>query len=1137
MSQAVNPARMKPVLDAAIEILVATALGLAVFAVACGCVAFPVSAQGISSFWLANGIPLAALIRTPVRRWPLLIAAGFCGILAALMYAEHVGITVGIIRALGHTGQYSICATLIRGRFGSYFDIKSLPQLCYLIFADIFTVIGKVCFVIFSFRIIRSDIYFDSISIVLWISNNFFGILVISLPLLGITTKYSALSKKIDAFGFLIIGALLLTTYFAFGPPAWPFGFAVLPFLMLLGWRHGMFGASVGSLLVIALAMLFAYMGGGITGILVKVGYGAAWRGPYLEFFFVVALLSCFPLSIARERQVVADNALAEALAASQRRAELLAASEATYQVQEERWRAALESTGLGVWDYNLPERKIYVSKIGQAIAGFGDGEIEADPDRWINLVHSKDLSKIFADTNDGLHPENATYNVEQRLLCRDGRHKWVLLHGSVLERADDGTPSRMVGTVQDIDGIRRAKRSAERRSSLYVALAACNAAIARRVSIPELIDALCQILVGKCQMKMVWVGFANEQTGQFEPRHACGEGTEYLEGAVITYSPDDPRGRGPSGTAFRLNEPVWVDDFACDPMTAPWHAIAAPYGWHGSAALPLRLKGQVIAVLTMYTGEVNYFDEDARTILGEITAQVGLALDTLDAEASARKAADRLHNIIETSEDVICTIDRAGRFLEVSGNCEKIWGWSRDQLLGRPCTDFVLPQDRELTMSSLAMRVAGVQVTASLNTFVRPDGTLVPMSWSATWIEEEQACHCIGRDMTRFNALEAQARLAQRMDAIGQLTGGVAHDFNNLLTIVIGGSEMLVEQLRDPEQRELAEFILQAAEQGGELTRQLLAFARRQPLEPHPFDVNRLLDKMGRLIAKTHGEDIAMAIEQSPNLDCAYADPTQTEAAILNLCLNARDAMPNGGTLTIRTRNATIDQEFLAAHPDARAGNFVAISVSDTGTGIAPDVVERIFEPFFTTKDVGRGSGLGLSMIYGFIKQSEGFLDLVTELGQGTTFTMYLPAADRDANLLAIPDERGDTLLGGNEKVLIVEDYDLVRQNARLMFESLGYEVVMAASGAEAMAMLETHPDIDLLFTDVVMPGGLNGPELADLAIRLRPNLRILFTSGYSQGALTEKGRLLQNISLLTKPFSKRQLSDKVRLALDEVL
>lgn len=1119
------------------ELLWAAALGVGVFIVASYCMAFPVSPQGISSFWLTNGVPLAALLRTPRRRWPLLIAAGFAGNLAAVMFSEHTGVYVGSIRSVANVAQYTFCAYFTRKKFGIYTDITNFREIVFLMNCGLISTIFKILFIVSVYSVVRPDVIFDPPFCTLWVLTNFFGLFVLLLPILAITAKDQVLPKRIDLAGYANIAGIILCMYYVFGPPAWPFGFAILPFLMLLGWRQGMFGAGVGSLLVIAVAMAFAYTGDGITGMLGKVGYVAAIRGPYLELFFIVALLSCLPLSIARERQVITDLALAEALDASQQRAQLLATSEASYQIAEKRWRAALESSGLGVWDYDLQKHEIYVSRIGQAIAGFDEGEIETAADRWMNLIHPDDLTKIFAIANDWRNHETASFNLEQRLLCKDGRQKWVLLHGSVLERANDGSPSRIIGTMQDIDSIRQAKRSAERRSNLYRTLAACNAAIARRDSIEDLIDALCQVLVNECQMKLVWVGFGDDQTGRIEPRHVYGTGTEYLDGIVIGFRPGDPDGAGPSGTAFRTNAAVWIDDFATDPKTARWRDRSAPFGWRGSAAIPLRLKGQVIAVLTMYTEEVNYFDEDARTILTEISAQISLALDTLDAEASARKASDRLRNIIETSEDVICTIDRDGRFLEVSGNCEKIWGWTRLQMLGQKCTDFMLPRDRELAMRSLNLRIAGTPVNASLNSFVRPDGSLVPMSWSATWIEDEQVCHCIGRDMTRFNALEAQVQLAQRMDAIGQLTGGVAHDFNNLLTIVIGGSEMLVEQLRDPEQRELAEFILQAAEQGGELTRQLLAFARRQPLEPHPFDVNRLLDTMIRLIAKTHGEDIALSIEQHTELNYAYADPTQTEAAILNLCLNARDAMPHGGTLTIRTRNVTFDEAYVADHPEVREGNYVAISVRDTGTGIAPDVVERIFEPFFTTKDVGKGSGMGLSMVYGFIKQSEGFLDLETELGQGTTFTMYLPAADRDAHVIPIANPQGDELIGGNEKVLIVEDNDLVRQNARLMFESLGYSVAMAANGTEAMTKLETDPDIDLLFTDVVMPGGMNGPELAEAAIALRPNLRILFTSGYSQGALTEKGRLLDNVSLLTKPFSKRQLSEKARHALDEVL
>jgi CheY-like chemotaxis protein len=372
-------------------------------------------------------------------------------------------------------------------------------------------------------------------------------------------------------------------------------------------------------------------------------------------------------------------------------------------------------------------------------------------------------------------------------------------------------------------------------------------------------------------------------------------------------------------------------------------------------------------------------------------------------------------------------------------------------------------------------------------------------------------------------------------MDAIGQLTGGIAHDFNNLLTIVIGSSETLIEQLDNPQQQKLAELILQAAEHGGELTRQLLAFARRQPLAPQPFDVNALLDSMAPLITRTLGANLDFSIDSREGELPAFADPAQTEAAILNLCLNARDAMPDGGKLTISTAVVYLSEDQARPHGEALPGDYVQIRVSDTGSGINPDLRDRIFEPFFTTKETGRGTGLGLSMVYGFVQQSRGWLDLNSEPGKGTSFSLFLPVADADT--IALPDDDGRMVERGSENVLIVEDNEMVREHARSLFESLGYHVTVASTGAEAMTILEGQAeDIDLLFTDIVMPGNMNGRQLGERAVARWPSLRVLYTSGYSEDALSKDGRLLEDVTLLSKPYSKQELSEKARKVLDEV-
>ncbi|UYN95357.1 MAG: response regulator [Enhydrobacter sp.] len=388
-------------------------------------------------------------------------------------------------------------------------------------------------------------------------------------------------------------------------------------------------------------------------------------------------------------------------------------------------------------------------------------------------------------------------------------------------------------------------------------------------------------------------------------------------------------------------------------------------------------------------------------------------------------------------------------------------------------------------------------------------------------------------RQRESIEELDRKLHQAQKMEAIGQLTGGVAHDFNNLLTVILGNAEALADRLDDrAELRRLAEMTASAAERGAELTRRLLAFARRQALEPRSIDLNRLVGSMDGLLRRTLSEEIDLEIVRGGGLWIVETDPGQMEVALLNLAINARDAMPGGGRLTIETANVSLDDAYARVNEDVVAGQHVMVSVSDTGTGMAPEVLARVFEPFFTTKEVGKGSGLGLSMVYGFVKQSGGHVKVYSEVGQGTTIKIYLPRAAADSEAPPLSPQRNEK--GGNEHVLVVEDDALVREHATSLLRDLGYRVTAVEAGQPALEALRGHADIALLFTDIVMPGGMNGRELADAARRLRPGLAVLFTSGYTENAIVHHGRVDTGAELLGKPYRRHELAGKVRKVLD---
>jgi signal transduction histidine kinase len=384
----------------------------------------------------------------------------------------------------------------------------------------------------------------------------------------------------------------------------------------------------------------------------------------------------------------------------------------------------------------------------------------------------------------------------------------------------------------------------------------------------------------------------------------------------------------------------------------------------------------------------------------------------------------------------------------------------------------------------------------------------------------------------------EDALRQAQKMEAVGQLTGGVAHDFNNLLTVIMGGLDSIKREI-DKESdidvrrlRRMQALAFQAADRAATLTSRLLAFARRQPLAPKPINLNKLVGGLSDLLQRTLGETVAFETVMAAGLWLAHADPTELESALMNLAINARDAMPNGGKLTIETANVSLDENYVSKLVEpVPAGQYAMLAVSDTGEGMDKETVDRVFEPFFTTKKAGKGTGLGLSQVYGFVRQSGGHIRIYSEPGHGTTVKLYLPRdsrAEAPAN-----DEIVSAADGGSETVLVVEDHEGLREYSVGVLRELGYCVLEARNGHLGLELLKERSEVDLLFTDVVLPD-LNGRELADEALTLRPDLKVLFTTGYTRNAIVHNGRLDDDVSLITKPFTFEGLASKVRKLLD---
>jgi PAS domain S-box-containing protein len=499
---------------------------------------------------------------------------------------------------------------------------------------------------------------------------------------------------------------------------------------------------------------------------------------------------------------------------------------------------------------------------------------------------------------------------------------------------------------------------------------------------------------------------------------------------------------------------------------------------------------------------------------------------------ALTRESEER-QRIFETSQDLILVTDSFGHFVQVSPSVEQILGYRPEEMIGHSAVDFIHPDDLESTRQEMRSARRGLQVRNFEARYPHKDGHIVMLNWLGSWSEPVRRHFFIGRDLTDKHAAEAQMRQAQKMDAIGQLTGGVAHDFNNILTVITGTIGILAEAVTDhPELVSIAKLIDDAAERGAQLTKHLLAFARKQPLQPVEIDVNSLILEAGKLLHPTLGEQIEISPKLAHDTWPAMVDPSQLTTAVLNLALNARDAMPRGGKLTLETSNIHLDEDYARINTDVAPGDYVMVAVSDTGTGIPAELLEKVFDPFFTTKEVGKGTGLGLSMVFGFVKQSGGHIKIYSEEGHGTTVKLYLPRSTGQGHAATTP--LVTQVVGGDETILVVEDDTLVRKYVMAQVASLGYETLEAANAAEALKIIENGAEVDLLFTDVIMPGAMNGRQLVDEALRRRPLLKILFTSGYTENAILHHGRLDEGVLLLAKPYRKPELARMIRIALN---
>ncbi|MEB0058156.1 PAS domain-containing protein [Variovorax sp. LG9.2] len=744
--------------------------------------------------------------------------------------------------------------------------------------------------------------------------------------------------------------------------------------------------------------------------------------------------------------------------------------------------RLAQAAGGIGVFLLDIATNELSVSAEFCRIFG-----VPVRPEFQASVVEALRIDAVepmstLTNRVDGSLRLNVEYPIRR---ADDQSLRWIARRAELV-RNDAGKPMLLRGVVQDITGAKQVEATLRQSEGRFRALAQ---------AVPN------QVWTAAGDGRLDWF---NDQVYEYSGMHF-----EQLEGngwATIVH-PDD------------LPDVVsqWQLSLATQlPYAAEFRLrrLDGDYRWHLVRAHPVQ-DGD---------GHVGETGEGSAPM-----RWVGTNTDINDQKAAQERLAQSVEErtrdrdrLWQLSADIMVVGDFDGIIRAINPAWETLLGWTEAELVGQPLLDFVHPDDIDSTVAEIAKLSRGQITLRFENRYRHKDGSYRTLSWSA--VPDTDSLHAVGRDITALRDSESRLRQSQKMEAIGQLTGGIAHDFNNLLQGITGSIEIVRRRVALGRTDDLDRYMssaTQSAHRAAALIQRLLAFSRRQTLNPRAVDVNALIGSMEDLLRRTLSEQVRLEVQLADGVGAALGDEPQLESAILNLAINARDAMPHGGALILSTGHATLRESETRHHEGLDAGDYIAISVADTGTGMSPEVLAKVFDPFFTTKPIGQGTGLGLSMVYGFAQQSRGHVRIESRVGHGTRVTLYLPPAHADA-AAAVEAEAAAAALpqGRGEVVMVVEDDPAVRLLVLDVLADLGYRTIEAVDGTTAMPILQSAVPIDLLVTDVGLPG-INGRQLAEFARQQRPGLHVLFMTGYAEHATTRAEFLEPGMDLIAKPFA----------------
>jgi PAS domain S-box-containing protein len=820
---------------------------------------------------------------------------------------------------------------------------------------------------------------------------------------------------------------------------------------------------------------------------------------------------------------------------------------QAALTTSEERLRLAVANADIGFWDVDVVSNTLIWPPRTKAMFGIS-ADVPVTMDDFYNGLHPGDRDATTTAFLAAADPKLRTlYDVEYRTIGKeDGVERWVAAEGRGVFDAS-GHCLRVTGTALEIT----ARKSAEIRRDALVDL---TQAIRDVEDTTQIAYAAAEVLGQTLGCNRVGYSAIDPDTETLHTdRDWTAPGVESLAGTIPL------RDYGSFIDSLKRGEFTVIDDTRTDARTAGPAAEALDgKSTRAFVNVPVLEQGRLVAVFFVNHGEKRNWSEGDLTLIKEFAERTRIAVErargeyalresearlrelneTLEAQVEARSAErDRLWNL---SQDMLARADYSGMMSAVSPAWTQVLGWSERELLSRGYATFMHPDDEPPTIEAIGRMAETRQPTRFENRISTSDGGWKHIEWTVAPERDGVNFIAVGRDLSHVKARETELeharealRQSQKMEAVGQLTGGLAHDFNNLLAGISGSLDLMQTRIGQRRFDELDRYITGAqgaAKRAAALTHRLLAFSRRQTLEPKPTDVDRLVSGMEDMVRRTVGPETAVEFHGTDGLWSTLVDPNQLENALLNLCINARDAMPGGGLISIETANRTIDK-YTGSARDIPVGDYVSLAVSDNGVGMTRDVVDRAFEPFFTTKPIGLGTGLGLSMVYGFINQSGGQVRIHSAVGKGTTVTIFLPRhAIVEAAHVNVEAETIDLQARGGETVLVIDDEALVRMLVVDALEDLGYQTLEAGDGPEGLKVLRSGARIDLLITDVGLPNGMNGRQVADAARELRPGLKVMFVTGYAETAVLSHGHLDPGMQVITKPFEMNAFAKRIQ-------